>query len=412
MRARVAVVPVGAQHHLVAPAPGLPGPAEHGVQRQLFVVVVIGATHQAGTQARGAVHRARDIGVLERAGLAVGDRRQLELPVGIDGMAEVGEDLGGLEVPVRPGRAQEGAACQPQVAAVGVARHAHHGRHPVARLVAGAQGDGGGRSQVGLDDAVQRIAPAAGIAHMGVALVVRGRQAGTHRPIGVQRGAVVDLGTGRIPGAQAQRAREAPVARGTLAHQIDHAAGLARAIEQARSAAQRLHMVEHHHVRLAPGSAACLHGKAVVLEVLDGIAARIEGRNDARARQVHGHAGGLRHDLVQRVQILVLDLLARDDGDRMRRLPERGRQLGSHRDARGRVATRQLGGPVLDRLARDLHLGQPFLGRPGQGALAQDADGQRDRCDGKTGRAGIPVRRIWQRHSTLSKQMKINCIRL
>src|SRR5690606_8895891 len=141
-----------------------------------------------------------------------------------------------------------------------------------------------------------------------------------------------------------------------LTQQVDRGRRLAGARKQAGGAAHDLDPVVDDRVQLrfAGGVVALVvRGDAVVLQVVDREAARGEGRAFAVELQ-RPDAGRVLQDVAQVLQALVVDALARDDGDGLRRLPDRQRQAGRGRRAAGGVAARALGRAVVPGAALDL----------------------------------------------------------
>nr|GEU62229.1 hypothetical protein [Tanacetum cinerariifolium] len=155
-----------------------------------------------------------------------------------------------------------------------------------------------------------------------------------------------------------------------LADHVDHAARAALAVQHGRRAAQHLDALEGVGVG-AGGAGVVAHRLAHAVQVFVGrdaahqhaVAARID------AVRIGAHAGRVVECVLQVAGALVDDLVARDDGDRLRRFRQLGIGLGGSGAALGKITRYRTGGRFT--LARDEHLGQDGVG-PG---LGQRRDG-------------------------------------
>lgn len=152
------------------------------------------------------------------------------------------------------------------------------------------------------------------------------------------------------------------VGRGALAHEVDDARRVARAIHEARRALEDFHAVVDGsvgdavvvaHVAAGRGQA----GHAIELEVLDLEAPGIEAVA-LGVVAVDRDAGRLPERVRDAGQALVVHLLAGDDGDGLRCFPLRERQPGGGAGAAGGVAARALGGATAYGSGRYAHFAQ------------------------------------------------------
>ncbi|MCY1213742.1 hypothetical protein D9M72_255360 [compost metagenome] len=154
-------------------------------------------------------------------------------------------------------------------------------------------------------------------------------------PRGVQRAADVGLGAVAVPVADAQRCVGAEGALRPLGHEVDGGRRIARAVQQTGRAAQYLHALVHRHVLRRAGGVAQQDRHAVLFERVDLETACVVAGRELLIR-LHGDARGLLQHVVERAQVLLFHARLVDDGDRLRRLLERLRQLGDGRFALGR----------------------------------------------------------------------------
>ena len=133
--------------------------------------------------------------------------------------------------------------------------------------------------------------------------------------------------------------------RGLLAHQVDGGSGVTTAGEQTGSALEHLYPVINRHIGLCVDRGigrVTRHWNAVVLEVLNGKAARVVlgalavVRHDAHARRVIDH-------VVNRVELKVIHHLARHHADRLRCLARRKHQARGRGNSARRIGATALG---------------------------------------------------------------------
>ncbi|MDT4820552.1 hypothetical protein FQZ97_536980 [compost metagenome] len=355
-----------------------------------LVLEVAGQRAQAGAgEAVEVAVQVQQLGVLLALPVrAVG----LEFPAVVELVREVREGGGGGRVPVGPRRA-EGLGTVPargRAVAEGQRQAApgRRGRPRGLRLDAHAQR--GVRREVGIDHAVQHVLAAVVHVDEGITVLRHADEAGAHAAVFRHRGLQVDRAAAQVPRTQRERCVAGEhLAVGVLAHQVHRGRRVARAGEQPGRAAHDLDAVVQH--RVVGGSAEEVgrdRGRhAVVLVVVDVEAARVQV--GAVAVGAHReHAGHALHGLAERQQVLVVDLLARDDGDRLRRLARRERQpRGRRRGARG-VGAGAFGGAAA-----------VGLGRDGDGRERVDAALPRVPCNGCAGLATVQrVAAVGARH--------------
>ncbi|MNX75206.1 hypothetical protein D3C86_1066700 [compost metagenome] len=305
------------------PAPeGIDGAFHVHVQRQPVHVVHFGVGVQVVALAGDRIHAAEAKGAGVVAPHVRVHRVGVDRPVVVEAVLHLGIDLAGAVPRVGPARDQRRPARQAQVLAVGVARQAREVGNAVAVLVACAQGQQGPRRQVELQGAVHEPGAHLGRVVEEVAVLIGQPGTAAQRGAGVQRAGDVAFDAVVVPAAHGAGETSLRLGLGALAHQIDGAAGVAGAGEQAVHAAQELDVVILRHVDLADGAEPVHRGfhrrAAIDLHVADGESARIEvgvvaqRRARAVAGALQGQAGGLVQHIGQGRQVLVFDALACD----------------------------------------------------------------------------------------------------
>ena len=255
---------------------------------------------------------------------------EVEAGLGAPAIAELvfqaGESLFVFAVPVVFRRAQIGIAREWHRAAVDIGQQVAPGAIGLQGRPFQARQHRGGRRDVRLDHRIQHaFVGLAGLLKM-VAAVFHRHHAPAHAARGVQWRRHVSFGAEGIPAASGGRARGGKLRRGALAHQIDGARGAAGAAHQAGRAAQHFGVVEGRHVGLDIKAVAAARrdgGVAVELHVGDLLAARVVP-HALRVGVEHFDAGRAAQHIGQVAQALVFDLLARDDGDAVRRFAQAG----------------------------------------------------------------------------------------
>ncbi len=200
---------------------------------------------------------------------------------------------------------------------------------------------------------------------MGVALFGHACDACADAAVLRQRHGQVHRAAMVVPRAHAGRGRAREhLAVGVLAHHVDGGRRIARAREQARGAAHHFDAVIDGGIgaRVTVERQADGGGHAVVLQVVHVEAARVEVRAVA-VRADDMDAGDAAHGVVEREQALVLDLLAREHADGLRRVAQRQAQARGRRRGRRGVGARAFGGGAGLGRGRDQH-GPECLGGP------------------------------------------------
>ena len=323
-----------------------------------FGAVALRIEAQGVAAAVDAGKRGVDLGRLARGG-------QLGLPAVAETVFQFGEDGLVRLAPFIEIGAQVGRAGQVQESAIGRRDHARRHAIVVRLAVVGAHGQRGVGTQVRFDDAVQLVIAA--MQHVDKILLVlqRDDDAPAQGLRCVERVGRVRFQPVVAPAAHAGRERGLRRGRRALAHQVDGRAGRAAARRQARGAAHHFDaVVDGQVVVVAIESAVRTEagGQAVEQDVIDGEAARAEAARVAReVALLHDQSRDRLHGVVQRRDAQVVDLLARQHADRLRRFAQRQVQLGC------RVAhARRIGAAAFRRRIaprRDGDAGHGLLGR-------------------------------------------------
>ncbi|MCY1220776.1 hypothetical protein D9M72_328040 [compost metagenome] len=360
----VDVAVVGAHDQFMFAAEGLERRGDEGVQAVGFPVAAVFPRDQAGV-ARGRVDGA--VGPAEFAAgfvLFAVDAADLDAAAVGQAVLHVGEVFGDVFGDVVPARVQVGGAAHVQQFAVGVAGQAEE-RATLVLLVGGAGGQHGVGREVEAQGAVEQRLFGVDAVDEGAAVVVGRHQAAAQPAVAVQRAGDVGLGVVAVPGPGHDLAAEGEVLLRALAHQVHGAAGVARALEQARGAAQHFDAVvdgqAEARAQVVAGAGRRVH--AVHLDRVQRVAARIEvAVVAADAARFHRDAGDGAHGVVQVHQVLVVELLARHDGDGLRDLAQALRVLAQG-DGGGGVGTRAFGGGEVAAGDRDRREGRGVGGR-------------------------------------------------
>ena len=225
-------------------------------------------------------------------------------------------------------------------------------------------------------------------------MILIGRhQPRAHRAVGIERAGQVGLGAVLVFAADAGLRVGLELARRFLAHQVDGAGGAARATHQAIGAAHHFQPVIDGHVAHAQAvrvGAKIKGGYAVILKTVQAEAARIVVV--ALGIVVRDrHAGRLLQHVGQGGDTLVVHLLARNDGQRLRRLARRQHETRRRAGQRGRIGATVFRFRHRRIAGRDGDLGQLLLAarcrvaRPGQRAQGKGARPQRHRRQAAAG---------------------------
>jgi hypothetical protein len=228
---------------------------------------------------------------------------------------EVACGVFGLPVPQR---AEIRGAVEVEQSAVGRVRQAEHGAR-LAFLIGHADGGGRIRCQVVFKRAVAQRLARIPVIDERIAIVMDGDNPAAQRPVACQRTRHINLAAVGLPRARVQCAVHGELIERALAHQVDGAAGLARALEEAGRSAQHFDAFEYSSIERACGERAdrSLLGHAIVLDRVDFVATRGELIDPVGVGNDRD-PGGLLHDFGDRVQAAVFDQLARDDAHRLR----------------------------------------------------------------------------------------------
>ena len=328
--------------------------ADVGVDAGLAVVVLDASSRQLSAQARRAVDPAVDGEVLH---LGIGAKMidaEPRTPALAEAVVQVREHARRVPVGTAAGGLQVDRAPQPDRRAVLVARQsAHAGRRMRAHAaVQQARRQHGVRAQVDLGSAVEQAGLLVRAFIEEAAVGHDPDDAAAHAAAVVQRSAQVDFGAIVVPTAGAEFSAEGELPLPPLAHQVDGGRGIAGAVQQAVGAAQDLDALVDGHV-FRRGGAVAHHGRhAVLLEGFDLEAARVVAGGEVMVR-LHRDAGGVPHDVVQGVQVLLADLFLADHGDRLGRLAHAQGQLAQRRLLRGAGLALAAGVLLLDGTANN-----------------------------------------------------------
>ncbi|MND86746.1 hypothetical protein D3C80_787260 [compost metagenome] len=247
-------------------------------------------------------------------------------PAVVQVMLEAGEHGAGVLLPTAPFRRV--VEVVRDIVGVAIAIVQRHGARPagafgVVVLVVGANGQQGVRVEVELEDAVVDAGLALVVIKERVLVLIGRHRPATHIGAVGQRAADVQFAAVVVPAAGAKGEVALELGGGLLAHQVDGGAQGACASQQSGSALEHFDAVVDGHVAEAVAGrvtdVARGRGNAVVLEVVDGKAARVV----AVALGVIGRDGdarGVAHHVVDVVEAEVIHVLAGHHGDRLRRL--------------------------------------------------------------------------------------------
>ncbi|MNE15193.1 hypothetical protein D3C80_1080990 [compost metagenome] len=190
------------------------------------------------------VHRIEGCGALEQPQVPGVGVAEVELPVVVEAVVDLGEVLacGGIEVSPVPGQA--GMPWQVQVGTIAVAGHRAVGAVFVGLVVAGTEGEHGVVRNVRFKHTVHQRALGGAVVREILAIGVGHHQASTQAAIPAQRAGEVELLAVVVPAAGRQGQLELVVGGRPLAHHVDDAARVARAAIQRRGTAQHLDVVE------------------------------------------------------------------------------------------------------------------------------------------------------------------------
>jgi hypothetical protein len=337
------VLHVGTDQQLVRAAEHVEGAAQVQVEQVLLVRSRRGG---AAPQAGLAVHRdgaAVEAAFLVALLLGVGGVGAQRPPVG-QPPGQLGEHLLRVDVAERPVGGQPAAARQADVGTVGVARHRGRCALGAHVLLARTQGEHCARSDVGLEHAVDQRVLALGVVDEVASVLVGDDGTAAHLAVEGQRPRRVEFGAVVVPAASRQRDAELRRGGGHLAHQVDGAAGVAGAVEQAGRAAKQLDAVVLGEV---VGGVAVEGGRrrhrraAVELDAVDLEAARVD-LLEAVFAVLHGDADGLLCRLADAGDVLVGQPLVGEHRNRLRQLAHRLRRL-AHGDGLAGVRARAFG---------------------------------------------------------------------
>jgi len=195
----------------------------------------------------------------------------------------------------------------------------------------------GVRAQVDLANAIEQAGLLVRVFIEEAAVGHDADDAATRAAAVVQRPAQVDFGAIVVPASRAEFAAEGELPLRALAHQVDGGRRIAGAMQQAVGAAQDFDPLVDGHVFGRGGAVAHHRRHAVLFEGFDLEAAREVGGGQVMVR-LHRDAGGVAHDVVQALQVLLADLVRADHGDRLRRFTHAERQLAQRRLRRGGLA--------------------------------------------------------------------------
>ncbi len=187
-------------------------------------------------------------------------------------------------------------------------------------------------------------------------VLVVGHHAAAQRAFRVQHAAGVDLRAVVVPRAGAGHHGGGIRFQRPLAHQVDRAARIAAALQQAGRTAQHLDAVVHRRAAAEIAGAAvhaAVQRDAVVLHGGQVEAARVDVLAALRAL-LQRHAGGAGQRVVDGGQHLLVEQLAGDHADRLGNVLQRLFAL-AHRDRAGRVGAAAFGGGAAQLFRRHRH---------------------------------------------------------
>ncbi|MNL00145.1 hypothetical protein D3C87_1205670 [compost metagenome] len=323
---------IAAQQQFMAAAEPLDRPADIGIHAGLCVVELVGGSHQPGAQPGLPVDGAVRAGVLQVAVRSQVVGADLGGPSVAKAVLQIGEYPGRVPIEAAPGDVQKRGSRQADIAAVLVARHARHvGRGADALgLYTGRQH--GPRPQVHFTDSVEQSGLLIGHIVEIAAVFDRADDAPAYAAAIVQGTAQIGLGPITVPASGAGQAIERELALRPLAHQVHGGGRVAGPMHQAIGAAQDFHALVHRHVLRRRSHIAHQHRHPILLERIHLEAARVIRRGQQLIR-LHRDAGGMLHDIVQALQVLLTHLLQPDHRDGLRNFAQGQRQFGH----RGRV---------------------------------------------------------------------------
>ena len=272
--------------------------------------------------------------------------------------------VGFLARPARPDRERAAQAAPVDGRAVAVHQRESAIGHALgtATLVAHAHIQLGGGREVDRNRAIERAAFAAVVVDVRLLVFLGDHEATPDAAVLRERCRQVCRSAVVVPRAGAGRelAGEDLAVR-AFAHQVDRRRRIAGTREQAGGAAHDLDAVVDDRIDLGFAGTVLrgvLRGHAVVLQVVDAEAARVEG--EALAVELRDRdAGRVVEDFLNRLHRLVIELLSRDDTDRLRCFFQRQAQRrGGVAGASGRVAAGSFRRSAARCLGRDRHGGQ------------------------------------------------------
>ena len=241
------------------------------------------------------------------------------------------------------GIAPEGRARQAGIAAIGRQGHAKMAPARVLlQLHAGAQGGGG--AQVGLDNAVARIAVTVDIVGKRFAVVRHGHQAAPDDTRIDQRAGHIAHHAPLLPGAQLHLALGLEGIGRALEHHVDRTARATCARHQTRRALQNFHPVDKGAIELGRAVAAVdarRRGHAIDLGLHAKAPAVVVGTNAAAIHCKHPADSAQR--IIHRRHARIVHLLAGDDGECLRGFALAQVQLGAGAGMPCRIAARTFG---------------------------------------------------------------------
>nr|GEU28148.1 hypothetical protein [Tanacetum cinerariifolium] len=308
-----------ARHQFVAPAQRVELAGDVGVHAGQLVL---------GDGVRGAQRAATGDGIDRHAGARVLhvvlllDERggDLQRPVVVEVVRQVRKRAAVAVVLAVPRGAQEGGAGQIEVLAVAVAGQAVEERAAFDFFGAERQVDLGLWRHIVFERGEQGGAAAVGVVDKGFLVLVVRHHARAQAAVGIEHAAGVELQAVVVPRSGLGHHLGGVGGQRPFAHQVDGAARIARALQQARRAAQHFHAVVDGGARVEIAGAAihaAVERHAVVLHGGQVEAARINVFAALRAL-LDGHARGAGQGVVDGGEILLVEQLARDHADRLR----------------------------------------------------------------------------------------------